>query len=129
MNCDNCSQKMILKSTGYYKCYNCFPLRFGREFTREKVRIRDNHTCQKCGKKWEEDQRRFDIHHLSGDCGRFSLGYDKTENLDNLITLCHKCHLNLEEVKEKRLNKSSPRLKKYKVYQREWAKTNKSRLA
>ena len=35
----------------------------GRDRTREKVRIRDNYTCQGCGKKWQKGQRRLDVHH------------------------------------------------------------------
>jgi len=38
----------------------------GREYNREKIRIRDKHTCQICGKNWEDGQRRFDVHHI--DC-------------------------------------------------------------
>lgn len=71
----------------------------GIDFVREKIRIRDNHTCQKCGKKWEEGQRRFDVHHIDGD-------KNKTHKYDNLviealnmITLCHKCHFSLEITK------------------------------
>lgn len=64
----------------------------GTYHTRELARIRDNHTCQDCGKKWKEGERRFDIHHLNGMCGRKSKGYDRKEDLYLLITLCHKCH-------------------------------------
>jgi len=70
-----------------------------RERVRELIRIRDNHTCQICGKVWKEGQRRFDVHHK--DCIK-----EKTKQCDNyeiekdnLITLCHKCHLNLPEHK------------------------------
>jgi 5-methylcytosine-specific restriction endonuclease McrA len=69
----------------------------GRERTRELIRIRDNYTCQICGKVWIEGQRRFDVHHK--DCVKEKTKqYDKYEiEKDNLITLCHKCHLNLPE--------------------------------
>jgi len=67
----------------------------GREYTREMVRARDDYTCQSCGKVWEKGSRRFDVHHK--DCDK-----DKTRQYDNyekekenLITLCHKCHLTL----------------------------------
>ena len=69
----------------------------GRDRNRELIRIRDDHTCQLCGKKWEEGQRRLDVHHI--DCEK-----EKTRQVDNLekeqhnlVTLCHKCHLNLPE--------------------------------
>lgn len=69
----------------------------GRELTRERIRERDKHTCQTCGKKWKEGMRRFDVHHK--DCVKDKTKqYDNYEKeKDNLITLCHKCHLNLPE--------------------------------
>ena len=73
----------------------------GREYTREMVRIRDNRTCQKCNKKWKEGKRRFDVHHLNELCGKKSRGYDSINDVVGLITLCHKCHLNLDSVREK----------------------------
>ena len=67
----------------------------GRDFTRELIRSRDNHTCQICGKKWEEGTRRLDVHHKDNDKEK-TKQYDVYEKeKDNLITLCHKCHLNL----------------------------------
>jgi hypothetical protein len=73
----------------------------GREFLREKVRIRDNHTCQKCKKKWQRGSRRFDVHHLDphleGDEGRKY----RNNPIDKMITLCHSCHLKLPEVRQK----------------------------
>ncbi len=66
----------------------------GIDFTREKVRIRDNQICQECGKKWIEGQRKFDIHHLNGLCGKKTHKYDKVSEMGGLLTLCHKCHYN-----------------------------------
>ena len=67
----------------------------GRDLTRERIRIRDNHTCRKCGKEWQEGTRRFDVHHKDCDPSK-TKGYDiYEEEKDNLITLCHKCHLNI----------------------------------
>ena len=77
----------------------------GRDYTRELARQRDNRTCQNCAKKWLIGQRRFDIHHIVG-CGTRSMEYDKTSELDNLITYCHKCHLNLHTVRLKMANKT-----------------------
>lgn len=72
-----------------------------RDRYRELVRIRDNHTCQICGKKWLEGQRRFDVHHLDEDSSKTR----KVDNLEieasNMVTLCHKCHLNVPGHKEK----------------------------
>lgn len=72
----------------------------GRDYVRELVRIRDNWTCQKCGKRWEPGKRRFDIHHLN-ECGKKSRGYDRKEDMGGLITYCHKCHLTLDSVRNK----------------------------
>jgi predicted transcriptional regulator len=65
----------------------------GRDYNREIVRIRDNFTCQLCGKIWIKG-RKFDVHHL--DCIKEKTQqYDKPEEFSNMITLCHKCHLNI----------------------------------
>lgn len=69
----------------------------GRDFNREKARIRDNHTCQDCGKQWKEGQRRFDTHHIKGLCGKKSHGYDNITEINLLVTLCHSCHYNRPE--------------------------------
>lgn len=73
----------------------------GREHTRSLVRIRDKNTCQICFKKWKLGQRKFDVHHLNGQCGKKSRGYDKVAEIDGLVTLCHKCHVSLDSVREK----------------------------
>lgn len=69
----------------------------GRDATREKIRARDNYTCRKCDKKWRKRKRKFDVHHL--DCVKEkTMQYDHYEKeKDNMITFCHKCHLNLQE--------------------------------
>lgn len=68
----------------------------GREWTRELVRARDNYTCQKCKRVWREGFRRFDVHHLDESMlgktrSKGTTKYDR-ENMDKLITFCHKCH-------------------------------------
>jgi hypothetical protein len=81
----------------------------GREFTRELVRMRDNRTCQRCGKKWVKGKRRFDVHHLDEKIvGKINtlkvpIKYDR-ENMDKLITFCHQCHFDWHG----EYNKSSP---------------------
>jgi predicted DNA-binding protein YlxM (UPF0122 family) len=63
-----------------------------RERSREIVRLRDNHTCQWCGKKWIAG-RKFDIHHIFGEpSDTKKVDWD----MDVQITLCHKCHLNID---------------------------------
>jgi len=73
----------------------------GLDFIREKVRVRDNHSCQICFKKWEQGQRRFDVHHLNPEL-ESNREYKNSKCFDEMITLCHKCHLNLEHIKNKR---------------------------
>jgi len=63
----------------------------GREIVREKIRKRDNYTCQMCGKKWMTGKRKFDVHHKDFDSSK-TRQVDTNEPIDNLITLCHKCH-------------------------------------
>lgn len=72
----------------------------GRDYPRELARQRDKRICQMCGKKWQKGNRRFDVHHIIG-CGDKSLCYDRVKDLGNLITYCHKCHLNLHSVRRK----------------------------
>lgn len=60
---------------------------YGKEFSpelKEQIRIRDNHTCQECGKIQKELKRKLDVHHID---------YNKQNNSpSNLISLSIKCH-------------------------------------
>ncbi len=49
---------------------------------KEKIRNRDNRTCQVCGTK--ENGRRLDVHHIH---------YDKINCAPDLISLCLPCHI------------------------------------
>lgn len=80
----------------------------GREYVREVVRIRDKRTCQSCGKKWMDGQRRFDVHHLNNLCGLKSRSYDRLSDIDGLITLCHKCHYNRHDFNGMKNNPLKP---------------------
>jgi hypothetical protein len=74
----------------------------GRDFLRERVRHRDDYTCQICKKVWEKGKRRFDVHHLDGNIeGKNAFTYKNNKCFNRMITLCHKCHLNLNHIKEK----------------------------
>jgi len=66
----------------------------GIEISREKVRVRDNHTCQICGTIWIIGERKFDVHHRSNKSG-MQKKYDNKDSFIHLITLCHKCHLQM----------------------------------
>ena len=70
----------------------------GRDFLKEKVRIRDNHTCQNCGKIWVPGTRRLDTHHTNFiPSVTEAREYKNNKNMDDMITLCHKCQMNLPE--------------------------------
>lgn len=47
----------------------------------KKIRKRDNHICQECGK-----YPSYEVHH------KISWQFSKNNNEDNLITLCKSCH-------------------------------------
>ena len=54
------------------------------EQVKEKIRIRDNHTCQECGVIWDGIEKKFHPHHID---------YDKNNHVSwNRITLCPSCH-------------------------------------
>lgn len=55
---------------------------------KEKIRNRDNRTCQLCGTK--ENGRKLDVHHIH---------YDKENCNPDLIALCIKCHHKAEQDK------------------------------
>ncbi len=80
--------KNITKSTGIKNG--------SRERIREIIRLRDNHQCQWCGKKWQIGTRQFDTHHIFGD-NNDTLKCDRDFNKQ--ITLCHKCHLVIDSWK------------------------------
>ena len=77
-----------------------------RDRIRELIRIRDKHTCQICLAKWKKGKRRFDVHHMTEEYESGSnrgipvAEMDRTQ-IDQMITLCHKCHLNLDSVRRK----------------------------
>ena len=96
--CDECSKKRYIGGLNTLT---------GRDFLRECVRIRDNHTCQECRKIWEKGKRRLDVHHLDPK-KESSREYELSKCFDEMVTLCHKCHLNLHSVREKM---SKPRKK------------------
>lgn len=59
---------------------------------KEKIRKRDNYTCQECNKTQEqnikETGRKLEVHHIDG---------DDTNNVEeNLKTLCRSCHSKLK---------------------------------
>ncbi len=92
--------KLYLEKKKHYKPKKSDRLQ-GFNALRERVRIRDNHTCQMCGKIWIKDQRRLDVHHLDIEReGKKDYQYDKN-NPHMMITYCHKCHYSLHTVRKK----------------------------
>lgn len=66
------------------KSYEPYPINFNRLF-KEKIRIRDNYTCQICN-KMENNGKKLAIHHID---------YNKDNTFEqNCISLCNKCHTN-----------------------------------
>lgn len=58
---------------------------------RELALERDNHTCQSCGKT-KEDGKKIIVHHKDGN----GWAKEKMNNdLDNLLTLCVQCHMDV----------------------------------
>jgi len=64
---------------------------------RDKVLERDNWQCQECGMNNEQHivifGKSLNVHHKDGN-GRYS--EKPNNNIDNLITLCHRCHVTIE---------------------------------
>ena len=71
----------------------------GRDRIRAIIRDFYDNTCQKCGIKWKKG-RKLDVHHLSCD-SKDTKKYDKIWSVNTVTLLCHKCHLNLPEHREK----------------------------
>jgi 5-methylcytosine-specific restriction endonuclease McrA len=68
---------------------------------RRKAIERDQRTCQRCGKHAEDMHRSPDVHHKKR-LGWFKEEYDapewyeKANRLENLVTLCQRCHAKIE---------------------------------
>jgi hypothetical protein len=90
----------------------------GRERARMRVRIRDGFKCRNCKAFRSIRQvakhnsrlptakggiKLFDVHHLGGQCGKNSRGYDAVSDISKLITLCHSCHFKHHQF-SKRIN-------------------------
>lgn len=64
---------------------------YGPDWPTQKqlARERDNHTCQNCGK--QQQRPALDVHHMVRR-GAFGSDYETANALENLITLCRRCH-------------------------------------
>lgn len=94
--CEACGVKFNFKGRRKIYCSICrrrIQVMQGKDRARELTRIRDKNTCQECKRKWKLPQRRFDVHHLNGLCGKKSRDFDSIYEIGGLITYCHKCHM------------------------------------
>ncbi len=73
--------------------------RRGWEPIRNQVLLRDKYKCLKCGKSIKEI--RIDIHHIIN--RKSFISRLKANSLDNLISLCEKCHSILENILRKQV--------------------------
>lgn len=74
---------------------------------REYILHRDNHTCQNPNCKNKAENPILEVHHLG-----FSYGND-SDRVDNLITLCDKCHTPANHKKDKFLHDWKPKLNSF----------------
>jgi 5-methylcytosine-specific restriction endonuclease McrA len=89
---------------------------FGRDKVREKIRTRDNHTCKFCGVKWDGKGNKFPVHHKDLN-NKKTRQYDRLEfEKNNLITLCHSCHINLHSKIRNPILKNPKRKEYYRNY-------------
>jgi len=124
--CEHCGKRFDRARSNINKrqfcsveCFRLTAKKEGKEKRRrgqawEKMRLlalkRDNYTCQECGKK----DGRIQVHHMDGSS---AFGEDANNKLENLVTLCSRCHrqchaLNPRKVKlSRRLGMIVKRLK------------------
>lgn len=72
----------------------------GFRATRDAVRKRDNNTCQSCGAT-QSGKRRLDVHHLNPEDEGKDGAFKEHHDMDQMVTLCRKCHMNLPEVRRR----------------------------
>src|ERR1044072_9184001 len=108
-NCQTCGFAFLASYPSRRYCYpgkclrskisltyaHSYPLE-GLDLVRERVRQRDLYTCQNFFKVWLPGTRRFDVHHLDEAMESVKNYRYDNNNLDKMITYCHKCHLNLD---------------------------------
>ena len=82
--------------------------RYGYDTLREAVFARDNYTCQICKKSSITNNLILSTHHI---------GYwkgDRTNRLNNLLSVCHKCHTSSNHQPNGKLYGLKPKLNNYK---------------
>lgn len=92
--CVNCRKQAYGERHYQKRPRETFPA--SRIFKAEVLK-RDNYQCQSCGNRFN-----LDVHHKDGNS--YHRVKQQTNNkMDNLITLCHKCHLRLHLLGKKTL--------------------------
>lgn len=88
-----CSDKCLRKAERVFGCKSDTDLKYKDKIrfggNRELALKRDEYTCTMCGKK-----SNLIVHHI--DCSGQS--DDVNNDLDNLTTLCRRCHINLHKI-------------------------------
>ena len=80
---------------------------YGYATLREAVFSRDKYTCQVCGKSAFKDKAILCIHHIGYLTG------DRTNRMNNLLTVCTKCHTSANHKKGGKLYGLKPKLKNF----------------
>ncbi len=60
-----------------------------------KAKVRDGYTCQCCNKAFSENSRNLHVHHIVPFL-LFNGDFESANDLNNLVTLCHRCHVAIE---------------------------------
>lgn len=79
---------------------------------RTQVKERDGYRCRACGRSQVVDGVRLEVHHIDGD--------PTNHALDNLVTLCHDCHV-ARTREERGRAKGSPRAHDTNTQDRGWS--------
>lgn len=85
---------------------------------RDIARQRDNYTCQKCGVTEFELGRNLDVHHKKP--FRVCSDYLEANNINNLVSLCPRCHKQEEKESVIQYGKSSFKHKIFKNIDPDW---------
>ncbi len=112
--CIVCGKKFIMsekRSSKRFCSLSCMAEYLKTKWNRAKEAclFRDNYTCQICGIKKGQIRNgkrvKVEVHHLDG-TGSNIPAKEMNNNLDNLITVCHQCHIK-EELKLKGIDSFS----------------------
>jgi hypothetical protein len=105
MLCPHCNKRET-KTPKFTYCNACYVSYYRKQrpgyaqygINGYKALLRDNFQCQNCFSKPIKGNRknRLDLHHIDGK-GSATPTKERNNSLDNLITLCKKCHIEIEK--------------------------------